>query len=125
MVLFGVAVSMDMRGSDVHLGMMLSAVVLGISLLVWLGLMVNTAKSFRHPMQGPLLALLAHAIFAGYLGGTIFFVWGLVAVAVGGWAQGIIIIFGLTTAIIACRFGEKFIARCCIREYLRRQSQAD
>lgn len=106
--------------------------ILGITLAVWLWRMAVTSRAFDRPVKGPALAMLAHALFVGYLGGLVFFVSGLASFLFGlfetgasGVGMGLLMIGGSVAVIWGCRWGEKFIAGYCIREYLRRQSRVE
>lgn len=75
-----------------------------------------------------MFALFAHVLFFGYLAGLIGLVTGVVSVMamILGYTYGVVGLVYLALAIgviWACRRGEKFIAACCIRQYLRNQSK--
>lgn len=71
-----------------------------------------------------MFALFAHVLFFGYLAGLIGLVTGVVSVMamILGYTYGVVGLVYLALAW-ACRRGEKFIAACCIRQYLRNQSK--
>lgn len=106
--------------------------IFGLTFLVWVWRIASTIKTFAQPLRGPALAILAHVLFAGYFGGLIFFLSGLVSFIFGlmetglsGVGIGLLMLGGSVAVMWGCRWGEKFIAGCCIREYLRRQSRVD
>lgn len=103
-------------------------IVYMIALLVWAGLMLRLR--FHHDNgKAPLLALLAHAIVAGYLvGGFIVFsslIQSVETISKGGsFAPFALLIVGAIILWLANR-GEKFIANCCIRQIMVERSRTD
>lgn len=112
------------------------AVALGCG---WVYSLWVTRRQFINRLRGPLLSLLGHLIFVGYLVGLGFLLSAiglilsmtLMSGASGGGTPAVVWIYLAVYIFVGCglfyagRLGEKFIARCCIREYLRRQSQVD
>jgi hypothetical protein len=100
------------------------ALVFGVP-LIWLGLLWNAYRFFADG-RGLLLALLAHALFAGYVAATIG-----IAVSIGQLLWWFDIARIIAAAIFVpllvalfwlCRRGERYIAQQCIRKYIAEQS---
>jgi len=93
--------------------------------LVPYGLAIRRAFGVFDDLRGVWLALLNHAIFIGYIGSflTVLFTTikatasGAIVTALG--LVSVAIVLALVVGIyLACRRGEQFIARACIRRYL-------
>jgi hypothetical protein len=102
----------------------LAAVVVAVG---WALLLLSAHRALT-VASGLALALLAHALFAGYIVGIVIMIWGALGTAVavmsgGGpvWVAAMIaaIVVGIGCGLVwACQRGEKYIASHCIRNHL-------
>jgi membrane protein DedA with SNARE-associated domain len=108
--------------------------VMGVAvLLVGVGLWLWTMNRTRHRfdgLEGPGLALLAHAVLVAYLFGALLGLSGLLSFIggfIGGGQSAVFIVVGVVVLAIAAGsitgavLGERFMAKRCIRAYLRRR----
>lgn len=106
---------------------------------LWMYFLWRTRRVFVEPWRGPLLSLIAHLIFVGYMTGLGFLLatMGMMLSAtflngmngmphnptpLTAWVfMAVYFVIGVSL-FYAGRRGEKFIAGCCIRRYLQKQS---
>jgi len=119
MVVFGLDTATFRSGGLLTLS---AFVVLAV---IWSSLLLEAKKQF-HDGRGIALALLAHALFAGYLagsGGILFALFGVMLA--GPFAMvliGLVMIAVMIGLFVLCRRGERYIAQQCLNEYLRRDA---
>ena len=93
--------------------------------IIWMALMWHAHRLFPDGRGLP-LALLAHALFAGYLAATIGIAAGLIQLVWGFNPGRLIVAIVILPLMIAlfwlCRRGERYIAEQCIRKYVAEQS---
>jgi hypothetical protein len=126
-VLLGVAASL---GADsVGAGLLIAGPLFIFA--VWVAGLALVTRRFGSG-EGLWLSILCHAIFAGYFVGAPGFIL-LVVKVIASFAQGFgyvslpgaVTAIGFAGLVATAYFGERYVARRCIRRYLRRQTLAD
>lgn len=102
-------------------------VVATVALGTWVAALIWAGRMFSG-IEGYALALLSHALLAGYML-SVFGTVAVVILAISAWSDGNALLAvlrgGLAVVLLAilwpCRRGEKFIAYRCIRRYLQKR----